>query len=101
MARNERPINRWISVVRPSTFPFLSRDLRWGVEPGSMLYSAVIQPLPLPTIQSGTFCSKLAVQSTTVSPHWYKTEPGVVLVNPRVTVTGRIPWTLIAVTFLE
>ena len=66
-ARRLRPISRWISVVRPSTLA-RSRALRGLVLPGSMLYSAVTQPLPLPVIQAGTFGSTLAVQSTVVPP---------------------------------
>ncbi len=45
-ARRLRPIKRWISVTLPSTLPPRSRDLRGLVLPGSMLYSAVIQPFP-------------------------------------------------------
>jgi hypothetical protein len=36
--------------------------------PGSMRYSAVIQPWPLPSSQSGTRGSTLAVQRTVVRP---------------------------------
>ena len=53
-ARRLRPMSRWISVVRPSTLPPRSRFLRGLVLPGSMLYSAVSQPRPLPFIQAGT-----------------------------------------------
>ena len=66
-ARRLRPISRWISVVRPSTLP-TSRRLRGLVLPGSMLYSAVTQPRPLPAIHGGTVGSTLAVQSTVVRP---------------------------------
>ena len=46
-ARSERPIRRWISCVRPDCFPFAaSRSIRSGVDPGSIEYSAVTQPLP-------------------------------------------------------
>ena len=48
-------MRRWISCVRPDCLPLAaSRDARSGVEPGSMEYSAVTQPLPLPRIQGGT-----------------------------------------------
>ena len=48
-ARRERPMRRWISWVRPEAPPRLaSRWLRVVVERGSMPYSAVIQPSPLP-----------------------------------------------------
>ena len=40
------------------------------VLPGSMLYSAVIHPLPCPFIHGGTLFSTLAVQRTVVPPAW-------------------------------
>jgi hypothetical protein len=43
-----------------------SREARSGVEPGSMEYSAVTQPLPLPRIQGGTRSSTEAVHNTFV-----------------------------------
>ena len=69
-------LDRWISVVRPSTFSPRSRAFRGLVLCGSMLYSAVIQPFPLPFSQSGTLGSTLAVQSTVVLPAWMRTLPG-------------------------
>src|SRR5438094_921338 len=39
-ARNERPIKRWISCVRPLTRPSRSRELRVWVERGNILYFA-------------------------------------------------------------
>ena len=61
-ARSDRPIRRWISTVRPLCLPFAaSRSTRSGDEPGSIEYSAVTQPLPLPFIQRGTSSSTLAV----------------------------------------
>jgi hypothetical protein len=53
----------------------MSRRFRGLVLPGSMLYSAVIQPRPLPTIQGGTLASTLAVQSTVVRPLRISTLP--------------------------
>ena len=48
-ARSERPISRWISWVRPLCLPrAASRAMRVCVARGSMPYSAVIQPWPLP-----------------------------------------------------
>ena len=45
--RSERPIRRWISMVRPDARPFdTSRGVRVAVARGSMEYSAVTQPLP-------------------------------------------------------
>ena len=47
--RSARPMRRWISTVRPSGRPLLtSRCLRSPVEAGSIPYSAVTQPRPLP-----------------------------------------------------
>ena len=48
-ARSARPIRRWISTVRPSGRPRdTARCVRSPVEAGSIEYSAVIQPRPLP-----------------------------------------------------
>ena len=64
-ARSERPMSRWISCVRPLCLPFAaSRSTRSGDEPGSIEYSAVTQPLPVPFIQRGTSSSIDAVHST-------------------------------------
>ena len=42
-------MSRWISCVRPETFPRTdSRGIRSFDERGSMPYSAVTQPFPLP-----------------------------------------------------
>ena len=49
-ARRLLPIRRWISVARPSGPLFL----REGVLPGIIAYSAVSQPVPLPTRNGGT-----------------------------------------------
>jgi hypothetical protein len=45
------------------------------VERGSMPYSAVIQPSPLPRRKDGTPSSTLAVMSTRVSPNSTSTDP--------------------------
>ena len=67
--RSERPIRRWISCVRPLCLPrAASRSLRVWVARGSMPYSAVTQPSPLPRLCGGTFSSTEAVHSTWVSP---------------------------------
>ena len=52
-ARSERPMSRWISWVRPPG-PFRSREVRSTVARGSMAYSAVTQPSPLPFLKPGT-----------------------------------------------
>ena len=80
-ARNDRPIRRWISMVRPLCLPrAASRPMRSGDEPGSIEYSAVTQPLPVLRIQRGTSSSMDAVQSTRVLPKVTSTEPGVISV---------------------
>src|SRR6478735_2746774 len=67
-ARSDRPIKRWISCVRPDGLPsFTSRRIRSADAPGSIEYSAVTQPLPLPRIQRGTSSSTDAVHSTLVA----------------------------------
>ena len=54
-ARRDRPISRWISWVRPPGRPLdTSRPDRSPVAPGSMAYSEVTQPLPLPRRNGGT-----------------------------------------------
>ena len=67
-ARRARPMSRWISCVRPESFPDRSRGWRGWVEPGRRSYSAVIHPLPVPTRKGGTSSSKIAVVRTRVSP---------------------------------
>ena len=75
-ARSERPISRWISCVRPDCLPSAaSRRIRVLVARGSIPYSAVSQPCPLPLRNGGTPSSTLAVHSTRVSPAAISTEP--------------------------
>ena len=73
---SERPIRRWISDERPDGRP---RDTslveRVSVARGSIAYSAVSQPRPLPTRKGGTRRSTLAEQSTRVSPNATSAEP--------------------------
>ncbi len=62
-------MSRWISWTRPSIRPLrASRSLRVRVERGSIAYSAVTHPWPLPLRYGGTRSSTLAAQSTRVSP---------------------------------
>ena len=89
-ARSDRPISRWISCVRPDGLPSLtSRRMRSGDEPGSIEYSAVTQPLPVPRIQRGTSSSTDAVHSTRVRPKVTSTEPSAMSVKSRSKVMGR------------
>ncbi len=44
------------------------RDLRVGVLPGSIAYSAVSQPIPFPSRNGGTVSETCAVASTSVDP---------------------------------
>jgi len=69
-------MRRWISWVRPPIRPVCaSRWLRSVPARGSMLYSAVTQPLPLPRSQPGTRSSMVTAQMTRVSPTRISTEP--------------------------
>jgi hypothetical protein len=80
-ARSDRPIRRWISCVRPLCLPLAaSRSLRVWVARGSMPYSAVTQPSPLPRLCGGTFSSTEAVHSTLVWPNSISTEPSACMV---------------------
>ena len=89
-ARSDRPIRRWISCVRPEGAPFTtSRGERVLVARGSMPYSAVTQPSPLPLRKGGTLSSKLAAHTTRVSPTSTRHEPSACFRNPVVSWTGR------------
>ena len=91
IARSDRPIKRWISSVRPPCLPRVaSRPDRVCVARGSMPYSPVTQPLPLPRIQPGTRSSMLAVHSTCVSPKEAKTLPSACFVKSVTKRTSRI-----------
>lgn len=72
-ALRDLPINLDISWDLP--FLWLSRDTRGEVEPGSMEYSAVTQPLPDPARKPGTFSSTVAVHITLVKPVEISTDP--------------------------
>ncbi len=90
VARSARPIKRWISCVRPPILPLLaSRCVRSTVARGSMLYSAVTQPVPRPRIQGGTRSSYEAAQMTRVSPTLISTLPSALGMKPVAIVTGR------------
>ena len=88
--RSDRPMRRWISCVLPLCLPrAASRSLRVCVERGSIPYSAVSQPSPLPRLCGGTFSSTDAVHSTRVSPNETSTEPSAWRVKPRTIEIGR------------
>jgi hypothetical protein len=72
--RTLRPMSRWISWVRPPG-PARSRAVRSWVARGSMAYSAVSQPRPLPRRQGGTDSTTLAVHMTRVAPKRTRHEP--------------------------
>src|SRR3954453_4320075 len=75
-ARSDRPTRREISCVRPPMRPFTdSRSERVWVERGSIAYSAVTQPSPLPLRQRGTPSVTDAAHSTRVRPNSTRTEP--------------------------
>src|SRR5271168_4959641 len=107
MARKERPIRRWISWVRPDCLPAAaSRRIRSWVERGSMPYSAVTQPLPVPLRKGGAFSSRQAVTRTWVSPNLTRQEPSAWRENPGVRLTAlrasapRLEWRM-ALVYLE
>src|SRR5271168_702313 len=54
-----------------------------------MEYSAVNQPIDLPSRNGGTVSDTLAVTRTAVSPERYSTLPALLRTNPRSIVTGR------------
>ena len=63
--------------------------MRLPVEAGSIPYSAVTQPRPLPDIQRGTPASTLAVQITCVRPTEISAEPVAGPTKSPTTETGR------------
>ena len=80
---SERPISRWISCVRPDCLPLAASRLpRVWVARGSIPYSAVTQPWPLPRRNGGTFSSTEAVTSTRVSPKLTRQLPSAWRVKP-------------------
>ena len=90
--RIERPMSRWISTERPSSLPLeMSRCLRSPVDAGSIPYSAVTQPRPLPAIQRGTLSWTDAVQMTRVSPCVMSADPAAGLTKCGSIVVGRRP----------
>ena len=89
--RSDRPISRWISCVRPDCLPLAASRLpRVWVARGSMPYSAVTQPWPLPRRKGGTFSSTDAVHSTRVSPKLTRQLPSAWMVKPGSMVMSRI-----------
>src|SRR5918996_343162 len=91
-ARSDRPIKRWISVLRPSIRPFAtSRGFRVCVEYGSIEYSAVSQPpvTPCSFIHRGTFSSMVTPQITRVLPIVTSTEPPACGAMPKSNATER------------
>ena len=58
-------MSRWISCVRPPIRPLTdSRSVRSAVARGSIEYSAVTQPVPLPRRCGGTRSAIVAAHST-------------------------------------
>ena len=75
-ARSDRPMSRWISWVRPDGRPFpTSREVRSAVARGSIEYSAVTHPLPVPWRNRGDRSSNEAATSTLVRPISRSTDP--------------------------
>src|SRR5215469_43471 len=89
-ARSDRPTSREISWVRPPILPLTdSRSVRVLVERGSIAYSAVTQPWPLPRRHRGRSSCTLAAQSTRVAPNSTRTEPSACASQPRLIVMSR------------
>jgi hypothetical protein len=83
-------MSRWISWVRPPSLPLtLSRWLRSEVAPGSIEYSAVTQPVPLPRRWGGMRSSMVAAHSTWVSPSRMTTDAAAHFWTSSSTETGR------------
>ena len=83
-------MSREISSVRPPIRPLTaSRSPRVCVARGSIAYSAVTQPRPLPLRQRGTPSVTLAAHSTRVRPNSTRTEPSAWSSQLRVMVTSR------------
>ena len=77
-------------MVRPDCLPrAASRGVRSSVARGSMPYSAVTQPLPLPLRNCGTPSSTVAVQMTRVLPSSMSTLPSAVEMKSGVILSGR------------
>src|SRR3990167_2210311 len=75
-ARNDLPTSRWISCVRPPTFPLDdSLGMRRRQERGSIPYSAVIQPVPEFFKNVGTASSIEAEHITRVCPSSIRHDP--------------------------
>ncbi len=88
-------MSREISCVRPPILPRTdSRSFRVSVARGSIEYSAVTQPRPLPLRQRGTPCCTEAEQSTLVSPKLINAEPSAYFCQSRSIETGR-SWSLV------
>ena len=89
--RSERPMSLWISSVRPPCLPCAaSRAERVCVARGSIPYSAVTQPLPVPLRNAGTRSSTEAAQRTFVSPKATSAEPSACRATPVSIETARI-----------
>ncbi len=98
-------MRRCISWVRPPSCA-LSRDVRVRVARGSIAYSAVIHPSPLPRFQPGTPSSTDAVHSTRVAPNVIRHEPSAYGATARSIVIGRSsdaerPWRMALSCFTE
>src|SRR3546814_1279703 len=76
-------MSRWISGVLPDWLPLAASRLpRVWVARGSMPYSPVTHPSPLPRRKGGTRSSTDAVQSTRVLPQLTRQLPSAWIVKP-------------------
>src|SRR5438045_6804006 len=85
------PISRWISCVRPPGRPrFTSRPDRSRVDAGSIEYSPVTHPRPVPRSHRGRSSDTVAAHSTRVLPMEHRTDPFAHPWYLNTYVTGRI-----------
>ncbi len=73
--RAERAADQALDLLGAPPGPFRSRWVRSTVARGSMAYSAVTQPSPVPFLNPGTPGSTLAVQCTRVPPIRMRQDP--------------------------
>src|SRR3972149_2764093 len=89
-ARMLLPMSLCISWVLPPSLPeTASRIILFFDDLGSIAYSAVSQPFPVPARKGGTLSSTVAAQMTFVSPISIRTEPSANLRYSLVILTGR------------
>ena len=79
----QRAADEPLDLERAPAAHVLARGMRSAEERGSMAYSAVTQPWPLPRRKPGTRSSTVAAQSTRVRPISTRAEPSAWCTAPR------------------